>query len=174
METGGLSVSLQTFPLQSVFNDLMREYGLPSRREGVATADVYDRCAGAYGSPAVGADFGNLIGNAITIRIKGGVAGLSQSLQSIEVRDSGRGIAVEHQDILGFLSGSAGDTGGAARIRVGAADCASLGEYIAFEYWGELCAGARQCVSPFDAGCCGWGCGGAIAHLIPNRIRRIC
>ena len=99
METGGLSVNLQTFSLQSVFNDLMREYGLQAAEKGLqlrmsmTDVQVYtDRLLLAR-------ILGNLIGNAITYTDKGVVwLGYRKSSQSIEVRDSGRGIAVAHQE----------------------------------------------------------------------------
>lgn len=99
METGGLSVSLQTFPLQSVFNDLMREYGLQAAEKGLQLRMSMTDVQVHTDRLLLARILGNLIGNAITYTDQGVVwLGYRKALQSIEVRDSGRGIAVEHQD----------------------------------------------------------------------------
>ena len=95
METGGLSVSLQTFPLQSVFNDLMREYGLQAAEKGLQLRMSMTDVQVHTDRLLLARILGNLIGNAITYTDQGVVwLGYRKALQSIEVRDSGRGIEI--------------------------------------------------------------------------------
>ena len=99
METGGLSVNLQTFPLQPVFNDLIREYGLQAAEKGLQLRMSMTDVQVHTDRLLLVRILGNLIGNAITYTDKGVVwLGYRKSSQSIEVRDSGRGIATEHQE----------------------------------------------------------------------------
>ena len=65
METGGLSVSLQTFPLQSVFNDLMREYGLQAAEKGLQLRMSMTDVQVHTDRLLLARILGNLIGNAI-------------------------------------------------------------------------------------------------------------
>ena len=101
IESGGLSVNLQTFELQSVFNELMRQYGLQAADKGLQLRMSMTDVQVHTDRVLLSRILGNLIGNAIAYTDKGVVwFGYRRSKQSIEVRDSGRGIAQAHQEVI--------------------------------------------------------------------------
>ena len=101
IETGGLDIHLQAFPLQEIFNDLIKQHGLQAAEKGLqlrmSTTDVQVHTDRVLLTRILS----NLIGNAITYTDTGVVwLGYRKSIQSIEVRDSGRGVAQEFQEVI--------------------------------------------------------------------------
>ena len=150
IESGGLTVNLQTFELQPLFNELMGQYGLQAADKGLQLRMSITDVQVHTDRVLLSRILGNLIGNAITYTDKGVVwLGYRKSTQSIEVRDSGRGIAQAYQEAIfkDFFSGAKSASRAGARLWFGVVDCASFGSCIALGYWFALRTGARQCFS---------------------------
>ena len=105
IETGQVTVNLQSIELQSVFNDMMKQFNLIAADKGLQLRMSITDVRVHTDPELLERMLGNLIANAITYTESQGEKGVvwfgyRASRQAIEVRDSGVGIAAEHHDAV--------------------------------------------------------------------------